>query len=386
MKILVIKNNASEGSTLVDQISSLGHDVDTATSGEDGYHKYLENSPDLLISDITLEDLDGIALAKRIREYDALIGIVLIAAQNEPEYPLISIEHDIKFFFEPLNEICIEKILETLNLEFDNRAKATKNSKLLEEYKKVVDASSIVSKTDTKGIITFVNDEFCKIAGYSKEELLGKNHNIVRHPNMPAAAFEGLWSTIKAKKIWKGLVENLKKDGGSYFVKATIVPVLDESDNIVEFIGLREDITDLMEKEKEIERLNAQNLKTVADKAFSIKTSQLLESIPAPLIAIDKNDNILQYNDEFHELFSIDTANEFLTNLSDNKANISEIINFEKEEDEEEELLDWKDEMIAFGDNLEVEFKHENSGRKFSLRIKEDQENSFIVAFAEENA
>jgi hypothetical protein len=103
-------------------------------------------------------------------------------------------------------------------------------------------------------------------------------------------------------------------------------------------------------------------------------------------VAIDKDNNILQYNDEFHELFSIDTANEFLTNLSDNKANISEIINFEKEEDEEEELLDWKDEMIAFGERLEVEFRHENSGRKFLLRIKEDQESTFIVAFAEENS
>jgi PAS domain S-box-containing protein len=313
---------------------------------------------------------------------------VLLAKQNKPEYLLASAQLDVKFFTEPLNDRYVRKLLESFMWECENRSEMSRDSKLLEEYKKVVDASSIVSKTNTKGIITFVNDEFCKIAGYSKEELLGKNHNIVRHPNMPSAAFEDLWTTIKAKKIWKGVVENLKKDGGSYFVKATIVPVLDESNNIVEFIGLREDITDLMEKEKEIERLNAQNLKTVADKAFSIKTSQLLESIPTPLVSIDKDNNILQYNDEFHELFSIDTANEFLTNLSDNRANMSEIINFEKDVDEqeaEEELLDWKDEMIAFGDNLEVEFKHENSGRKFSLRIKEDQENNFIVAFAEES-
>jgi len=103
-------------------------------------------------------------------------------------------------------------------------------------------------------------------------------------------------------------------------------------------------------------------------------------------VAIDRDNNILDYNDEFYALFSIDTANEFLTNLSDNKANITEIINFEKEEDGEDELLDWRDEMIAFGDNLEVEFRHENSGRKFSLRIKEDQESTFIVAFAEESA
>jgi PAS domain S-box-containing protein len=382
MKILIINQDASKRLTLVDQISSLGFDIESATNAEDGYQKYLEISPNLLIADVNLE------LAERIRDYDADTGIVLLAKQNKPEYLLASAQLDVKFFTEPLNDSYVRKLLESFMWECENRSEMSRDSKLLEEYKKVVDASSIVSKTNTKGIITFVNDEFCKIAGYSKEELLGKNHNIVRHPNMPSAAFEDLWTTIKAKKIWKGVVENLKKDGGSYFVKATIVPVLDESNNIVEFIGLREDITDLMEKEKEIERLNAQNLKTVADKAFSIKTSQLLESIPTPLVSIDKDNNILQYNDEFHELFSIDTANEFLTNLSDNRANMSEIINFEKDVDEqeaEEELLDWKDEMIAFGDNLEVEFKHENSGRKFSLRIKEDQENNFIVAFAEES-
>jgi len=384
MKILIIKNNTSESSDLADQISKLGHNIDIAVNGEDGYTKYLENNPDLIISDINLKDIDGIKLAQRIREFDESIVIVLHSDKSEPEYISTSVLLDVKFIHQPLDEQYIINIIESAKLVLDNRSKKNIDSKLLMEYKKVVDASSIVSKTNTKGIITFVNDEFCKISGYSQDELLGKNHNIVRHPNMPSEAFADLWKTIKAKKIWKGVVENLKKDGGSYFVKATIVPVLDESGNVVEFIGLREDITDLMEKEREIERLNAQNLKTVADKAFSIKTLELLKAIPIPLVSIDKHDNILQYNDEFHNLFSIDTANEFLTNLADNKANINDVISFEKDEDEEE-MLDWKDEMIAFGENFEVSFKHENSGRKFSLRMKEDEENNFIVAFTEEN-
>lgn len=255
------------------------------------------------------------------------------------------------------------------------------DAKLLQEYKKVVDASAIVSITNPKGIITYINDEFCKISGYSKEELMGKAHNIVRHPNMPSSAFKDLWDTIKAKKIWKGIVENLKKDGSSYFVKATIVPILDENDNILEYIGLREDITELIEKEREIEKLNGQNLKTVADKAFSLNTLQMLSSIPIPLISIDKNDNILHYNDEFHDLFSIDTANEFLTNLANNSANLEDVVKFEKDENE---LCDWKDEMMICEESHEVSFKHESSGKKFSLRVKENKEETFIVAFTKE--
>lgn len=252
------------------------------------------------------------------------------------------------------------------------------DSKLLKEYKKVVDASAIVSKTDTKGIITYINDEFCKISGFKREELIGKPHNVVRHPNMPSSAFKDLWSTIKSKKIWKGIVENLKKDGGSYFVKATIVPVLDEDDNIVEFIGLREDITELIEKSREIEILNGKNLKEVTDKAFSLNTKQILKSIPLPLISIDKNNNILHYNDEFFDLFDIDRANDFLTNLTNSCANIEEIIELDRDADC---LLDWKDELIAFDENYDVSLKNESSGRRFSLRLKEDKESTFIIAF-----
>ncbi len=256
----------------------------------------------------------------------------------------------------------------------------TRDSKLLNEYKKVVDVAAIVSKTDTKGVITYINDEFCKISGFTKEELIGKPHNIVRHPNMPSSAFKDLWDTIKSKNIWKGVVENLKKDGGSYFVKATIVPILDNDNNIVEFIGLREDITELILQEKEIERLNAKNLKTATDKALSLNTSQILKSIPLPLISIDKSDNILHYNDEFFNLFDIDIANDFLTNLTNSCANIKEIIEFNGNKDC---ILDWKDELIVFNESCNISFKNENSKRKFSLRLKEDKENTFFVAFTD---
>ncbi|ARU49633.1 Aerotaxis receptor [Sulfurospirillum diekertiae] len=70
----------------------------------------------------------------------------------------------------------------------------------LEQYQSAIESSNIISKTDIFGIITFVNDEFCKISGYTKEELVGKNHNIVRHPDVPASTFKQLWQTILQKK------------------------------------------------------------------------------------------------------------------------------------------------------------------------------------------
>lgn len=82
----------------------------------------------------------------------------------------------------------------------------------------------IVSETDEKGIIIYANDDFCKIAGYSKEELIGKPHNIVRHKDMPKAAFKDLWDTVQAGNIWHGIVKNKTKDGNFYWVNATAYP------------------------------------------------------------------------------------------------------------------------------------------------------------------
>ena len=82
----------------------------------------------------------------------------------------------------------------------------------------------IVTETDAKGIITFANEDFCKIAGYKKEELLGSPHNMVRHSDMPKDAFKDLWQTVQSGKIWKGIVKNKTKDGGFYWVNATAYP------------------------------------------------------------------------------------------------------------------------------------------------------------------
>lgn len=82
----------------------------------------------------------------------------------------------------------------------------------------------IVSQTDKKGRITYANEDFCKIAGYSKDELIGQPHNINRHPDMPRVAFADLWQTIKSGKIWQGIVKNLAKDGSYYWVNAKVYP------------------------------------------------------------------------------------------------------------------------------------------------------------------
>jgi PAS domain S-box-containing protein len=82
----------------------------------------------------------------------------------------------------------------------------------------------IVSRTDKQGVITHANQAFVDMSGYSQDELIGKNHYILRHPDMPTVAFTGLWETIEAGNKWHGYVKNLRKDGAYYWVKATVIP------------------------------------------------------------------------------------------------------------------------------------------------------------------
>ncbi|WP_374335872.1 methyl-accepting chemotaxis protein [Methyloversatilis sp.] len=83
----------------------------------------------------------------------------------------------------------------------------------------------IVTKTDLKGAITYANESFVSISGYTRDELLGQNHNVVRHPDMPPEAFEDLWATIKAGQPWRGLVKNRAKNGDHYWVEAFVTPI-----------------------------------------------------------------------------------------------------------------------------------------------------------------
>lgn len=149
----------------------------------------------------------------------------------------------------------------------------------LQKYQEAIEQNNIVSKTDLDGIISFVNDEFCKISGYSREELLGQNHNIVRHPDVAPEVFANLWNTISAKKTYTALVKNRRKDGSSFYVNTTIIPMLDEDDNIIEYIAIRYDVTEVIEltqklkvKESELELLNA-----TLEQRVTQQTEELME-------------------------------------------------------------------------------------------------------------
>ncbi len=122
----------------------------------------------------------------------------------------------------------------------------------IKRYARLVDEYVIISSTDLEGNITEVSDAFVKKSGYSREELLGKNHRIVRHPENPAELYDDLWSAITRNKTWSGELKTLTKSGESYWVKSTISPIFDSGRRKIGYTSIREDITD----KKQVEELS----------------------------------------------------------------------------------------------------------------------------------
>jgi PAS domain S-box-containing protein len=290
--------------------------VQTAVNGREGLEVYEKSSFDLVVSDILMPEMNGIQMIEKIKSINPHQSIIVTSACEESNYLLELINLGIgRFILKPIKtEQMIDVLLNVAENIFNTKKVEEYNhnihrdlihqSSLLEQYKEIVDITSIVSKTDLKGKITYVNDQFCKISGYMREELLNQNHNIVRHPEMSSAIFENVWATIKAKQIWQGTIKNKKKNGDTYITQTTIKPILDVSGNIMEYISIRFDVTELYELNEEIWSTQSELLDLVGEigETRSNETGQHVHRVAkyskllAELYGLDEKDIMLLYS------------------------------------------------------------------------------------------
>ena len=149
--------------------------------------------------------------------------------------------------------------------------------KLLDEYQKAIDESAIISKTDADGKITYVNEKYLQLSGYTKDELIGKKHSIVKHKDMPQDYFDDLWFQLEHAGLFRGTLKNLKKNGDYFYIDVTIVRITDPYDNSIEYMSIANDVTTLIDA-----RLEAQK----ASQAKEYFLSNMSHEIRTPLNAI----------------------------------------------------------------------------------------------------
>lgn len=188
-----------------------------------------------------------------------------------------------------------------------------------EEYRSIVDATTIVSKTDTNGKILYVNKLFCDISEYSQEELIGKTHNIIRHPDIPDEFYDAIWKRICVdKKVWKGEIKNLSKSKREYWVDTVIVPQLDESNEVVGYVAFRNEIT---EKVKQRELVGHEQ-----------QLNQIILDGQSGLVAIvSKAGKLIKANNAFFQAFNFESCNvDAVDRFNAKYKSISEALNDDK--------------------------------------------------------
>lgn len=229
----------------------------SAEDGVEGLKLYKENKEDIdiILSDINMPNLDGIGFISEVRKEDFEIPVLIVTAFNDMDQIIKAIKLKVSdYIVKPMQMNTTFKILHRILQDNYNQKLIIKQQSELQIYKDILDQENLISETDLKGNIIYANDIFCEVSGYTKEELIGKNHNIVRHSDVSPKVYKNLWDTISNKNVWRGKIKNKAKDGSPYYVQATIFPILDENDEIKKYIAYRHLITEQEEEKHKLKK------------------------------------------------------------------------------------------------------------------------------------
>jgi diguanylate cyclase (GGDEF)-like protein/PAS domain S-box-containing protein len=255
LNVLYVEDDAITREALLEFLTEVTKKVYTAEDGKKALKIYEKENIDVLITDIKMPEMNGFELIKKIREKDRDIPVIVTTAYDEVDYLVECIELGVNHFL--LKPIETDKLYEILKKIVENLS-MQKNlvhlAYLLAEYKNAIDVSTILIKVDTKGNITYVNKEFENISQYKLEELEGLPFLDLLYPASYNVEEITDYFTLSMKDVWKGEIKLKEKDGSPFYVKLTIVPITGEEKQIIEYVLIAHDISELVNKKEELTR------------------------------------------------------------------------------------------------------------------------------------
>lgn len=232
------------------------NNVFTARDGFEGLATFKKNKIDIILTDINMPNLNGIEMIREIRNLDHKVPVIFSTAHSDNEYLAQAIKLKVQEYV--VKPIDIRELINTMNeivLDLNKNILLEQQRKELEKYKEIMDATSIIIKTDTKMKITYVNEHFCRLSGFSKDELIGKDFKYTKHQDTSDDLFTKLYADVLSNKSWRGNLKNRKKDSGSFTTDCYMMATLDDTGEISGSICVQKDITQDLNKKREV--LNA---------------------------------------------------------------------------------------------------------------------------------
>ena len=279
-RVLLVDNDKPLLNLYTIMLQEVGMVVEALSNPLDSIKALTEFKPDVVITDIYMPECSGRELVNMIRQDDrwAQMPILFISGEQDINSQLDAMKLGADdFLTKPVQARQLVMLVTATakrarqNIKLNNDLKsALRENKFQIE---TMNQHDIVSTTDISGRITIVNDKFCEISGYSREELLGQNHRVLKSGMHPDSFYADMWSTISAGEVWHGTICNLKKTGEEYWVESTIVPFLDDKGKPYKYVSARTDITTLQQSQERLDR--SQEFSNIGTWDWNIPTGEL---------------------------------------------------------------------------------------------------------------
>ncbi len=362
LNVLYVEDSATWRQITLGMLDGLFKHLDVAKDGVEAlelFSRFYEKTDtfyDIVITDLEMPNMDGKELAKRLFDFHGSQEVMVISSVDNMDRVVELVNLGItKFIKKPIEEeqlfgvlFDVANKLRIRRLEAEEQAEIEESNWILtkrekdhinqlentvqelSEFKKALDESAIVSKTDIDGTITYVNELFCRISGYSKDELIGQNHRILKSGKMDEKVYRNLWDTLTTKKIFKGVFTNRNKKGDLYYIKTTIKPILDLHGDIVEYISVAYDMTRLkktMDSERQALKSKANFFINISHEMRTPLNAILgFSSVLRNLVKADKKvaeivDAIFESSNELHQLIE---SILLIRKLNDHKLTLTE--------------------------------------------------------------